>query len=221
MGISNDYYNPFTEKTTSTPFAGGSYITIGGINNSGNGNVNTTSTVFLTTDNLPSHDHTTPEQDANISATDSGHTHTLNEGTITVSSTDNGHNHTITDNGHNHGAGTGQIFSLANQTDKTGNNLYGPSLTITYSSSSTTLEGEITGNTENSTTGITITEKGYAKITSTATVTTGSFTNATGYADFSGGYADVYGVNSGNNGNGDSISIPVTPSFVMNYLIKL
>jgi hypothetical protein len=233
MGQSNDYYNPFTEQTTSTPFAGGSYNIIGGKNNSGNGNVNTTSTVTLNSGQLPSHSHFVPQQDAYIYPTsgnkyiDTGHTHVINEGKISVSSTDSGHTHNIKDPGHYHGCNgvvTNTKVPFSGVSD-------GSTVCLTsnlLSDKNITYDGSVqTGEaTDSNSTGITTTETGYANnITSTATVTTGSFTNATGNAKFS-GTAKVVGVNSGftggiNENSNQPIDIPITPSFIMNYLIKL
>jgi hypothetical protein len=213
-----------------TPYKLGSFTTIGGINNLGNGNVNYSNTVTLTLDYLPSHYHQTAAQQATIKASDSGHNHTVNPGTITVSSTDSGHVHSIDTITHNHGAGngneppaTGSISADLNYNVKFVDSESGTyaSLVPGNPSSTKSLTCTIAGGqfTDSSTTGIVQTESNTVSNITASTIVSG-FSTETGNAILSGS-ADVTVQTSTATGGTTAIDIPVMPSFVMNYLIKL
>jgi microcystin-dependent protein len=213
-----------------TPYKLGSFTIIGGINSSGNGNVNTTNTITLTTNQLPPHTHDLPGQTAAITASDTGHTHTLNAGTITVTCSGGDHTHGIDDSPtHNHGLGNTSM-KIDNIVDiNTGNGLTQPCLTYENETGTQGYTAVVEkGNAfEFASPGISA-AKSTANLKSTTTINT-EFTNDLGYAQYS-GYAAVQAGNTqgtyvtGTNNTSvtnNTVTIPPTPSFVTNYLIKL
>jgi len=232
MGQEDFDYTDSTGITYYTPNKGIYSTTIGGINKTGVIN-NPSNQFYLSTDQMPSHTHTTKGQTAVLKPAsgetylDTGHTHTLTQATITVNTVDNGsHYHTITDPGHSHstGTGTGQIpvqatipFTYINSDDAS-------TYCFLYTNSNDTKllnDGYIANGqyTDANTIGITITESSTPTFSSSVKIDP-AFSNQVDDAGFY-GTTLVSDETSGSAGNQEGISLPITPSFIMNYLIKI